>query len=144
MVTGRKVDEEGKSETWDFLFLGPQTSANYLKENHVGWERGEVKPGPTRIGLPWDMKTFPKHSYLFYPISGSWIDSSEAAKVNAGKQSSEKELGAMEMNLQYCKHPSVGIDGVVWEAVWEGGQRGVPILLIDAQSGEVLCSRAPD
>lgn len=43
MIKGRMVDENGLAETWDFTLPGPSTGADSIMENHVAWERGEVK-----------------------------------------------------------------------------------------------------
>lgn len=88
----------------------------------------------------------PDYSYLFHPIGGEWLDSpvvAEKEKYTEEHPQTEVSLGGMQMTLSYLSDPSRGIEGTVWEVIWEGEQStstAKPVLLAtyDATSGDSL------
>lgn len=144
MITGRMVDLEGRSETWDFMILGPQAGTSGLLENHVGWEKGSIKTWDYGEQDTMGYENSPSYAYLFNPIGGSWVDSTPIVKAYAQKYPpGELSLGAMDLRLRYYKDPEAGVDGMVWSAVWELEQRGMPSCLFDASSGSFLLEISP-
>jgi len=140
MITGRMVDVDGLAEAWDFMLLGPASGGDSLLENHVGWEKGEVKTWSYGEQTTMGYENVPQYSYLFHPISGEWLDSPEIARKFASERPpSEASPGGMQMTLRYYADPSQGVEGTVWVVSWEGEQpTAVGMMLLNAGSGEPL------
>ncbi|MGQ9476377.1 MAG: hypothetical protein ACUVRX_10270 [Actinomycetota bacterium] len=133
-VVGRNVDLEGKAESWEFIVLGPEKEGTSISEHHIAWNRGKLETGlyqAETLGY----EGSPRYSYLFHAIEEGWLDSPRIAEAYVKRYPDKGITETLDMRLQYYDDPSLGIEGTVWNVVWELNKTRA---LFDAASGEFL------